>query len=346
MPDQNKPLISAKKTLIRYCLVFLLLLCAVLFNKDLFRQVLLEIPEIPVSILLWCCLLAVLYRVLDGICLYFAGRRSADHLTVKKGISAAFSGSFFRVATAGAGMMAAKVVSLNKNGLSYGQGTGLCLFQYILYKAVILFMGILALLFYPDFLTALPVSEGLIFAGFLLCILIILFLLMMTFSRHFSDLLFSGASAVCRKKEKAVHTLSQLQEEVTLLQEEARSILHDKKLFCLLLFLTLLMQCLFNLIPCMFTDSLSLPVFLIFAAMSATFLLAGAIPLPSGFGSMELLFTLFLAPFCNSSSAATAILVFRFSSTIVPFLLGLPSGIHLISLCQNGKMKEKNLSKE
>lgn len=58
MPDQNKPLISVKKTLIRYCLVFLLLLCAVLFNKALFRQVLLEIPEIPVSILLWCCLLA------------------------------------------------------------------------------------------------------------------------------------------------------------------------------------------------------------------------------------------------------------------------------------------------
>ena len=346
MPEQNKPLISIKKTLIRYGLVFLLLLCAVLFNKDLFRQILLEIPEIPVSILLWCCLLAVLYRILDGVCIYFAGRRHPAHLTVRNGISTAFSGSFFRVATAGAGMMAAKVVSLNKSGLSYGQGTGLCLFQYILYKAVILFMGILALLFYPDFLTALPVSEELIFAGFLLCILIILFLLMMTFSQNFSDFLFSCAFYFCRKKEKAIPILSQLQEEVSLLQEEARNILHDKKLFSVLLFLSVLMQCLFNLIPCMFADSLSLSVPLIFAAMSATFLLACAIPLPSGFGSMELLFTLFLAPLCSASSAATAILVFRFSSTIIPFILGLPSGIHLISLCQNGKMREKKLSKE
>lgn len=202
MPEQNKPLISIKKTLIRYGLVFLLLLCAVLFNKDLFRQILLEIPEIPVSILLWCCLLAVLYRILDGVCIYFAGRRHPAHLTVRNGISTAFPGSFFRVATAGAGMMAAKVVSLNKSGLSYGQGTGLCLFQYILYKAVILFMGILALLFYPDFLTALPVSEELIFAGFLLCILIILFLLMMTFSQNFSGFLFSCAFFSAGKKKK------------------------------------------------------------------------------------------------------------------------------------------------
>ena len=235
--------------------------------------------------------------------------------------------------------MAAKVVSLNKSGLSYGQGTGLCLFQYILYKAVILFMGILALLFYPDFLTALPVSEELIFAGFLLCILIILFLLMMTFSQNFSGFLFSCAFYFCLKKEKAIPILSQL-------QEEARNILHDKKLFSVLLLLTVLMQCLLNLIPCMFADSLSLPVPLIFAAMSATFLLAGAIPLPSGFGSMELLFTLFLAPFSSASSAATAILVFRFCSTIIPFILGLPSGIYLISLCQNGKMREKKPSKE
>mgnify|MGYP006949003448 FL=1 len=56
--------------------------------------------------------------------------------------------------------------------------------------------------------------------------------------------------------------------------------------------------------------------------MAIAYMLAGVIPAPSGIGSLEFVFLLFFNCFAGEMYTVPAILVFRFTTWLVPFIIG------------------------
>ena len=60
---------------------------------------------------------------------------------------------------------------------------------------------------------------------------------------------------------------------------------------------------------------------------SLAMILAGSIPAPAGIASVEFVYTLLFSVIANSIKSASSMLIYRFSSFIVPFLVG---GLYVI----------------
>ena len=66
----------------------------------------------------------------------------------------------------------------------------------------------------------------------------------------------------------------------------------------------------------------SLPAVADILLMAVVYMLAGVIPAPSGIGSLEFVFWLFFSPSVGGQAAISAILVFRFATWFMPFVMG------------------------
>ena len=77
------------------------------------------------------------------------------------------------------------------------------------------------------------------------------------------------------------------------------------------------------------------------ALMAVTFTLVGVIPAPSGFGSLELVFVLLYGRITGNAKAVSAILLFRFVTNIIPFVIGAVENFRFQKVTGQGR-KEKD----
>lgn len=321
--NNQKIAASGKKTIAGYLFLVALLILAILLNRNLFHQVLQELKHLSLYVIALTCVLGLLYRCLDGGFLYILGRSHSKKMTWKDGVGIAFAGSFIRVATLGSGMMAAKVLYLYYDGVPVGNGTGICLVQYIFYKLSILILGICGLVLHPFFLSSLQISPLWLIFGVLICLVVVGFLLLIALNRKITETLYRLALRLSVHHESWSKNIEKAYGQAKLLQEETHHVLKNRKRGIGLFVLSMFMQFVWYIIPCVVISGQVISKEYVFAAIAVTFFLAGAVPMPSGFGSLEVIFIALMKPAGAVIPATTAAIVFRFTSTIVPFLIGI-----------------------
>lgn len=336
--EEHKISLSRKKTIAGYSILLFLILLAVRLNKELFYQVKNEFQNLSVYIIILTGFLGLAYRGMEGIEIYLLSKNHETSIKMLKGIEIAYAGAFFRVATLGGAGFAAKIAYLHRNGMEIGEGTGICLMQFIFYKVAVLLMGIAALVRYPSLFNALEISRFWIYLGLFICIGIVFLLLFIALNKRMVRFVYDKIIYASRRHKSWENKINSVFSQIELLQREASIILRNKKMCLLLLGLSILMQAIWYAIPCVVAGNEAVSVGWIFQGMAWAYLLAGAIPSPSGLGSLEVTFIYLLKSQGIIVQATLAILVFRFASMILPFI----AGIFCILMLNRKKAKMMN----
>lgn len=314
---------TKSRTIITYLILTVLLILGIIFNQEFFHNVASHLTDTAVPAFIAACIFGLLYRILDGVFLYMTGKNHSGTLTLRRCISIAFAGAFFRVTTLGSGMAISKIYYMTREDVPAGDGMGICLVQYIFIRLATLFWGLLGLLLCKPVRLALAPYCKLTAAGIAACILINIFLIIAALCQEPAARLFFYFNRLFLKHEKMLSYIKKGEDQISLLQKEAHMITENHRLCLRLSGLSLLAQALWYLIPCVITYAHDIPVLPVFAAMAVTCLLAGVIPTPSGFGSVEILFTVMFTGLGSPALAASAALIYRFSSTFAPFFAGI-----------------------
>ena len=123
--DGGRPELTNKKTLVVYTILLILLISAIILNRDFFVRMTHEMKEMSIAGIIVVCVCGILYRVLDGVVLYQMGHKYSSEFTLSKAVVTALCGSFFRVSTLGSGMAVSKIYYMKRDGIEIGNGMGI-----------------------------------------------------------------------------------------------------------------------------------------------------------------------------------------------------------------------------
>jgi uncharacterized membrane protein YbhN (UPF0104 family) len=310
------------KSVVFYLIFIILLGTAIYFHCDFFLDVMRSIGEIPIWLFVFVCLSGCLYRIIDGDLLYRLGRRYQPDLKRGQGIACAFSGAFFQVTTLGSGMGISKIYYLTRLGIPAANSTGICLIQYILDRTAIFLYGFAAYLMFPTLRTAIHPYRFFGILGIVICLFTIGVLILVATSSQLSARLLSVVRRICKNHPKWLSKIDRMEEQICLLQVETALVFRDKKLTVQLIFECLLMQTSWYVIPYLAMQGKGPNLLTSIAFISAARMLAGSVPLPSGYGSLDIIFIVLLSGIVETALATSTMVLFRFATTFVPFFVG------------------------
>ncbi len=338
--EWKEPKLSSKKSGMGYLLFGGLILFGILANRTFFENVIQELRNVSPWLLVFVCILGLLYKVFDGVGLYLLGKDYKKEFTCKEAVKIAYYGAFFRVSTLGSGMGISKIYYMNEQKIPVGDGMGICLLQTIFIRLAYLTWGILAICFCH------PVQEYtrehlvMMVVGTIASVMVAIAFVFVAVQKKITQFLFEKIQSFLIKKQekeknsgkqtgRKIMTATQCLEyvekakhQVDLLQQAAEVILKNKKKVCKMFALSMLMQALWYMIPSCIAAKSQVSFLETFWIVALTSMLAGIIPMPSGFGSVEVIFSMLFRQIGSSVLAATSILIFRFMSTFVPFFVG------------------------
>ena len=323
MEETEKSLKIDKKTIIINSIIVVLFIFVVYQYRDFFHEVNTLIRDMDKKIVLLICMLSFGYYALESYVCYLVGKQHHKELRYIDSLKIGYVTCFFRLLTLGTGGMPAKVYCYHKKGLEVRDATGVWIVQYVFYKVTILTLGLLSFLFFPSMMENLPVGLPIVILGISIAILVIVVLMVVAINQKMTNRLYGWIHKIKIKNEKINEKIESVFSQIQLLQDETKRIMINKKLCLYMFFVSVIMMVLYNLIPTvMIHQNSDISLWYGSNAMALTNLLSGAIPAPSGFGSIELIYYSLLTPFHISVMAAGSLVILRLFTVIVPFFIG------------------------
>lgn len=246
-----------------------------------------------------------------------------DSFNSRDGFLTTAYATFYRIITFGAGTIVSEILFYRKKGIALSTGTGLVAIRTMLYKVAVIVTAAIGLLFYGGELRTTSFGIPLVLFSMILTTLIIAAILGLVFSRKFQRFLNWLGSKVLRN-ERGKERLAKGNEQIEALRLafdqllKQRHALHMSFLFQLLKLIFWYLLLYIVLLP----HATGLPIGQTFAFAAFAVLLAGIIPAPAGLGSFEFVFVVLMRPFVGTAEAAAAVLLYRFATLIMPFLIG------------------------
>lgn len=322
-------IIDKKKILgniLKWVLIIGLLAFGFIKNKDFMTEAIAEVKNTPVGKLVICLLLANLYFVAEGGIISKMTGSGERQLSLFQGISCTYMCAFYRLATLGSGNGIAQIYYYNTKGINVSNATGMTLSQYTFQKITIGVMGVISficLAIFGD--NKLLKYSGYMLAGVIVISAICLFLFIIIVSKNISDWLMNLLRRIIKEKSKLYKKLDNLQNSIDSLQSQGRIIWHNKKLFLQVVLLNIIKFSCWYIIPgVLFYDVFGVNIFMCLALMAVCNMLGCVMVAPSGVGTLDFVFAIFFGSIIPEDKAvAAAILIYRFFTWVVPFLIGL-----------------------
>lgn len=333
-----------------FWVILLLLAAAAAFYQDSLHEILAGIRQITWRELLHSILFSLAAYFLEGMtiaCMMSANRPGSGirvGFPIKRGTAIAYLCEFYRLLTLGSGSGFAEIYYLHKSGIAAGTATVLTMFQYVCKRIAILFWGCLGFvtLFFGHGTMAScreVFREYALFmgAGCGISVGVIAAFLCVALSDKIAHVIIDLLDWLSRKAPSLEKKACEWKKQVVLLNHSGSSIWAQKNKIIYVILLQAGKLLLFYSIPAyllrhqavLSTEEYAgrMPVIVTgwlvcVLLMAVAYMLSGIIPTPSGAGSLEFVFLLFFSRFVKAQTALPAILVFRFATWIVPFLIG------------------------
>lgn len=318
-----------KKPYMRYVLFMLICIVFYMIFRNSLQEIWGEVCNTKASILIAIFLSAVLYQMMEGRITYLLAKRHTEGYTYLKGLKNSLYASFYRVVTLGSAGGISAIYNLHLDQVPVSDGIGLYFVGYVIHKITILIYALLALVLrqawihhyfseYRNYFTVgYVIGIGTVAALILVCVSPLVYKLI----RY---LLLWMKKKVPAQSAK----ISDLDEKLVALQKETKMLLTNKLLFVQLVFDNFIKLSAYYIIPYLVLagsgaitplDSLSL--------VAIVYILAAAIPTPSGVGSIEAVYLILMTKFVSQVQAAASMLLFRFATLLIPCAIG---GIYII----------------
>lgn len=314
------------KSILKVILFLGLFFFAVYFYRDSLNEILSGIRELSLLQLGISGLLALGFYVLEGHIIYLMASPYEASFKWKNGIIIAYLCEFYRILTLGNGAGISEIYYLKKNKIPIAEGTGITLLQYVMKKIAVMLLGItgfIFLLFRRETSSLVKEYGGAILAGCIMTVGIVFALIVVALSVKVKQILLFLLDKLMLKLPKQQENLEKLQENLILLNTTGRDSIQHKKRILMVIGNNLIKLFLGYMIPAFILIGESKLSFIDSALLMALcFMLAGVLPAPSGLGSLEFVFLLLFGTFVEEGVAVPAILMYRFMTWIVPFLIG------------------------
>lgn len=323
--SQNNKSDSIKKSLIKWAVILGLIGIAVAKNLDFVSSAIKEIQKTTRAELIWCIFLANIFFVVEGNIHRLITKTGDKPVSIWKGIVCSYMCAFYRLATLGSGSGVAQVYYYNINGISASTGTGMALSQYTMQKISIGLFGIIS------YFTVISMGDERIekyskymLLGTIVIAMICIFLLAITISKTISDFVVKLGRKIIKENSKLYSKLDKADESIKCLQEQGRKIWRNKLLFIELMLLNIAkFSCWYAIIGVLLTDDFDVELLTCILLMAICNMIGCVMVAPSGVGTLEFVFAIFFAAIIpNKKAIAATIVVYRFFTWIVPFVIG------------------------
>ncbi|MGK0551433.1 lysylphosphatidylglycerol synthase domain-containing protein [Enterococcus faecalis] len=315
------------KTKIFLNIVLLTIVIGVIFYimdnslSDIFGQLLETSWLVVVAIIL----LGVGYQLVEGRSIKEITQYFTKDFTTMDGFFTSCYVAFYRVVSFGTGTLLSEIYFYKKKGLAVSQGVGITALHMIMYKAAVITWAIAGLiiqfsLFYENGPRMIPF----IIAGVVLTVVIIAALLILSSSLNLQILLIILANKYFKRAGLRAW-VDQCNLQIYSLRETVQTITQDRSALLRIYGWNLAKLLFWYIIPYVVLvvrhpaiDCLQVVSFTSFAVI-----LSGVLPTPAGIGPFEFVYLLLFKPLVGNVDAVSSVLLYRFGSFVLPFLIGM-----------------------
>ena len=283
-----------KKKIIKYLLLIGIVVGVIIYFRDSIDDIMEEVKKTSIRELLMITILSGLYFVIEGTIISFMTKKYVRGIGKRQGIGCAYFCSFYRVVTFGGGSGIAEAYYLSRRGVDAAKAVGMSLVQYIIQKTAIAVYGVFGYFCWYSQMKGVVKDYGTaVLLGFFGVGLIVAVLILISVSVRFSDLVFQLLDKINWKNKKWKGKIEKMKNQVAILQCETKELLSEKKKLGKIFILNLIKLTSWYMIPyVVLKEDTELSAGFAVALMAVIVVLAGVLPAPSGFGSMDFVFIL------------------------------------------------------
>ena len=319
---------NAKRNTIILLIIAIILMYFVM--KDDFQSIVDNLILANKWLILFSILLIFIYWYLRALSLYLIVKKYKKRMSFKVIMHQMLITQFFNgvtpFATGGEPM---QVYMLTKSGIKVANATNIIVQEFIMYQIALVIIGFLALVlnFQFNVCSVTPVLGNLIIIGFIINILIGLFLLFVSFSKKFSSFVVKLGLKICKKLrfikdiEKTTKTWNEKLEEYN---ESGTLLKKNKLLFLRCVFLNFFALLVLYIIPYFIFLSLGYDIgyMQVFVSSAFILLIGNFVPIPGGSGGIEFGFLEFFKVFLPSAALRSALILWRGITYYLGIIIG------------------------
>lgn len=264
------------------------------------------------------------YMILEGLIVWNASGAEKQKIRRRDGICCAYYCSFLRLMTFGTGGGIGEVVFLTKKGISAAKATGMSMLQYLLQKTAVAMMGIAAACLYlcrqPERNRYL---ETYIFFAVLITVGIGAGLALVLFSQTFRNCLMKVLHITGNRFPAIRERELLVQMQMENLQLGGQLLFRDFRRMAWILILNgLKYLCWFSVPYLLYGESAGISLLTSWMLMALATMLAGVIPAPGGYGSIEFVLLLLFSSILRKGQVFSLSVLYRFVTSFCPFFVG------------------------
>lgn len=314
-----------KKTWLKISIIILIFVILLVFFRDSFLEGFQEIAKVPGKTVALLLCLSMGYFLSEGGVITVMARSYTDAVPLPNGFACALYCSFFRLITFGSGSGIAEVYYLNQQGMKAAEATGMSLVQYLIQKITICVMG--AVSFFVCFRYVeqyIGEYQRYIALAVLITMAIGVGILIITVFEKGKNLLFSYLNKLTIKRENWNQRVKKVEEQANILQNGAKKLYGKKHYLFLAFFLNLAKYFFWFLTPyVLYGDEERLTLLVSLVLMALATMVAGVIPTPSGYGSLDAMMILLFHPILGEAKVVSLVILYRVVVSLFPFLVGM-----------------------
>lgn len=288
---------------------------------DIFAQLL----KTSWTVVLLVLFLGIGYQLVEGQSIKAIVSHFDDDFTVKDGFFTSCFVAFYRVISFGTGTLLSEIYFYKKKGLALSQGVGVTALHMIMYKTAVIFLSLIGLIFqFSLFYEYAPKMIPFIIVGIILTSLIILTLLVLSSSLKLQVLLIKWTNKHFKRK-KLRDWVDQCNIQIYSLRETVLAITKDRSAIGRIFGWNVLKLLFWYVIPyfVLLENHPNIDFLLVVSFTSFAVILSGIFPTPAGIGPFEFVYLLLFNPLVGTVDAVSSLLLYRFASFVLPFLIGL-----------------------
>lgn len=323
--------------------IILSTLVFLVFRKD-YRSILDCLSHVSIRGLLMLLGLESGYQLLDSIAQRILIRTRAPSFGLKQAVDITFLGIFGNVSTFSVGIIPMQSYYLYRYGIPAGSGIGILILTYSFHKVTVFLYAAFMMLIHGAWIReTMPELIGYINLGFVICALIIIFLILLCTWESLQKL---GIWAIEKlpDTDKWRGRKETWRENLESLYRESRNLLKNRTCFLKLIPLNILKLFCLYMIPFWCIRFLDLPGIGFWksqALSSILVLIAGVLPNVAGMGPTELAFILLFSVCIGRVQATAALVLYRIATYFFPFLISIMVFIRIEKKVAGGMRKNK-----
>ena len=315
-----------KKNMIRWSILLLLIAIAFWYYRNSLTEIWYGIQALTPLQILISCLLSMIFFLAEGYIIYTMAHPLCPNYHLANGIRTAFYCEFYRLLTLGSGSGIAAIYYLNKDGIPAGKGTSITTLQYVIKKLSVMILGVTGfLVLYTQTPTRVLIEtyNTACLWGILITIAISAGMTLLVISHKIQSILLKLLHAIENKWPSRKEKIQKCKQEIIRIQEAGADALSNKKNLAKVFAADLIkLTATYAIISFVLWQNASIPIFTSLLLMAVSVMLAGVLPAPSGMGSLEFVYLLLFEAFADETLTIPAILLYRFVTWILPFVIG------------------------